>query len=584
MKPVRCCLAVLALLLLASALPGPIAAAPHDEGPAAVAPSVPADTPEARDGKGKKGDDKKGEKDKKKEDNWDVDNPPGPSSEVTIDVKEGTWMNVDVSPDGKEIAFDLLGDLYTLPIDGGEAKALTHDVAWEMQPRYSPNGRYIAFTSDKKGGDNIWVMKRDGSDAKPVTKETFRLLNSPTWTPDGEYIVARKHFTATRSLGAGEMWIYHRSGGDGLQLTKKPNDEKDAGEPAVSTDGRYVYYSQDITTGATFEYNKDSNGQIYVIQRLDRETGETERFVTGPGGAIRPTPSPDGKLLAFVRRVRGKSVLHLYDLRSGEAWPIFDGLDRDMQETWAIQGVYPSMAWTPDSASIVFWANGKIQRIDVATKQVKDIPFHVHTTRRVAQALRFKNEVAPKKFDVKMLRWVEVSPRGDRVVYSALGHLYVRNLPDGAPKRLTSDDDRWELYPSFSRDGASIVYVTWSDRELGSVRVIPADGGASRTLTDTPGHYVEPAFSPDGKVVVYRRIGGGSLRSQTWTKDQGVYRVAATGGPSTRVSKEGALPHFGAAADRVYLTAQDDGKATKLISVDLNGAEPRTHATSEHAT
>ncbi|MFP5285446.1 MAG: TolB family protein, partial [Thermoanaerobaculia bacterium] len=85
----------------------------------------------------------------KKDEKWDVNNPPGPLSTVTIDVTEGTWMSLDVSPDGREIAFDLLGDIYVIPMAGGEAKALTSDIAWQMQPRYSPDGKHIAFTSDQ---------------------------------------------------------------------------------------------------------------------------------------------------------------------------------------------------------------------------------------------------------------------------------------------------------------------------------------------------------------------------------------------------------------------------------------------------
>src|SRR5262245_19535737 len=293
-----------------------------------------------------------GEDKKKEEAKWDVDNPPGPSSEVAIDTDEGTWMSLDVSPDGKEIAFVLLGDLYTIPIGGGEARALTHDVAWQMQPRYSPDGKWIAFTSDQGGGDNIWVMERDGKNPRAVTKESYRLLNSPAWAPDSQYLVARKHFTSQRSLGAGEMWLYHRTGGDGLQMTKKRTEQKDTGEPALSPDGRYLYYSDDTTGGAIFQYNKDPNTQIYVIQRLDRQTGDVEAFVTGPGGSVRPTPSPDGKSLAFVRRVRYKSTIFVMDLESGRETPLYDGLDRDMQETWAIHGVYPSMVWTPDNKSI----------------------------------------------------------------------------------------------------------------------------------------------------------------------------------------------------------------------------------------
>src|SRR5688572_148579 len=205
---------------------------------------------------------------------WNVAAPPFEFDEFSIDTREGTWLSVDVSPDGNEIVFDLLGDLYVLPIGGGEARPLTSGIEWDMQPRYSPNGRWIAFTSDRGAGDNIWIINRDGSGAQQVSKETFRLLNSPNWSPDSDFIVARKHFTSRRSLGAGEMWLYHRSGGDGVQLTERANDQKDAGEPVFSPDGRYVYFSQDITPGRVFEYNKDPNGEIYVIQRLDRKRGQ----------------------------------------------------------------------------------------------------------------------------------------------------------------------------------------------------------------------------------------------------------------------------------------------------------------------
>ncbi|MEE8573743.1 MAG: amidohydrolase, partial [Gemmatimonadota bacterium] len=207
---------------------------------------------------------------------WDVTDPPGPRLEISIDTDEGTWMSVDVSPDGREVVFNLLGDLYVIPIEGGEARVLTSGFGWDMQPRYSPDGRFIAFTSDRAGGDNIWIMVRDGSDPKQLTEESFRLLNSPAWTPDSEFIAARKHFTATRSLGAGEIWLYHRTGGDGLQMTERPNEQKDVGEPAFSADGKYLYYSRDATPGETFQYDKDSNVGIYRIYRVDRETGEIE--------------------------------------------------------------------------------------------------------------------------------------------------------------------------------------------------------------------------------------------------------------------------------------------------------------------
>jgi imidazolonepropionase-like amidohydrolase/Tol biopolymer transport system component len=515
---------------------------------------------------------------------WNV-NAPGLAGaiEAPIDVTEGTWMSVDVSPRGDELVFDLLGDLYTLPMAGGEARVLTRGVAWDMQPRYSPDGKYIAFTSDRGGGDNLWVMKRDGTDPQPVTAEKFRLLNSPAWSPDSQYLVGRKHFTSRRSLGAGEMWLYHRSGGEGVQLTERPTEQKDVGEPVFSPDGKYLYFSQDVTPGKTFEYNKDPNTQIYAIQRLNMETREIEPFVSGPGGSVRPTPSPDGKSLAFVRRVRTQSVLYVADVVSGAERALFDGLDRDMQETWAIHGVYPQMAWTPDSKALVFWAQGKLHRIDVGSKKVTPIPFHVKSSRTVYEALRFPQQVAPERFPVKMLRWVQVSPQGDRVVYQALGSLYVRELPNGTPRRLTKQTEHMELYPSFSRDGRFIVYTTWDDEKYGTVRVVPATGGEGLVVSAQPGFYVEPAFSPDGRSIVYRATSGGYLLPALWSREVGLFVTGREGGKPRKLVKDGEQPHFGARSDRVYYLAVEGGEKEdkrELRSIGLDKSEPRTHLTS----
>ncbi|MFK7983035.1 MAG: TolB family protein, partial [Saprospiraceae bacterium] len=185
----------------------------------------------------------------KKKAEWEVNDPPGEGwnwKNVNFTTEEGTWMGLDVSPDGKTIVFDMLGDIYTMPIAGGKATAIRQNIAWEVQPRFSPDGKKILFTSDHGGGDNIWTMDANGKEAKAITKESFRLLNNGAWTPDGNYIIARKHFTSGRSLGAGELWMYHITGGSGIQLTKKRNDQQDVNEPVVYDDGRYIYYSEDI--------------------------------------------------------------------------------------------------------------------------------------------------------------------------------------------------------------------------------------------------------------------------------------------------------------------------------------------------
>lgn len=514
---------------------------------------------------------------------WDVNAIPGESREVSIDTESGTWMSLDVSPDGKTIAFDMLGDIYTLPITGGEAQAIDSGLSWSMQPRFSPDGSEIAFTSDAGGGDNIWIMAADGSNSRQLTEESFRLLNNPYWSPDGTYIAARKHFTTARSLGTGEIWIYHRNGGGGVAVVEKPSEshQKELGEPAFSADGRYIYYSLDQTPGGTFQYAQDSNGQIFAIRRHDMQTGENIRYVSGAGGAIRPTPSPDGKQLAFVRRIRGESALFLKDLESGAETPLVKGLDRDLQEVWAVHGTYPNMDWTPDSKSIVYWSGGKINRVDVATGSVSDIPFQVADTRLVYDAPRPPKAVAPDRFDTTMVRNAEISPDGSKVVFESAGRLFVKSLPNGTPKRLTSDaTDHFEYDPSWSRDGRNIVFITWDDQKLAAVHRVRANGGRSAAITRAPGHYHAPRFSPDGKSIVFEAAGGGFLTSPDWAMEDGAFIVSAAGGDARKIS-DGSNPHFGSSNERIYLLQSgDDGNA--LVSTDLNGENLRTHANGEH--
>jgi imidazolonepropionase-like amidohydrolase/Tol biopolymer transport system component len=524
---------------------------------------------------------------------WDVNNPPGEKGVANVDTRTGTWMSVDVSPDGRRVVFDLLGDLYLMPIEGGEAKALTHSMAWEMQARFSPDGKRLAYMSDGGGGDNIWVADLDeaGSlvNAHEVTKEPFRTMNNPVWHPNGQYIAARKHYTGTRSLGSGEIWLFHVAGsaeGGGVQLNEKPNWQKDLGEPAFSPDGRYVYYSQDTTPGTSFEYNKNSNGQIYQIFRRDLVEGKTRPFVSGPGGAIRPTPSPDGKYLAFVRRVRNQSTLFLKDMKSGEEFPAWGELERDMQESWAIQGVYPAFAWMPGSREIVVWAKGKIWRVDPFAKKAKEIPFHVMDTRETRQALRFPVTVAPDQFAVQQLRWVNVSPAGDKVIYSALGHIYVRDLPDGTPQRLTKQNEHFEFFPKFSRDGKSVVFVTWHDQQLGSVRTLDLKTGKETVITPAPGKYLQPNFSPDGRQVVYMRATGGYLTSPWAGTESGIFVSSADGkGMPRLLADEGRAPQYGADNDYLYLTRRVSGGevewTTQLVRIKMDRSEEQVIAKGE---
>ena len=518
---------------------------------------------------------------------WDV-NKPGESFNYTthkFTTTQGTWMNLDVSPDGKTIVFDMLGDIYTMPIQGGNAKAIRTGIAFEVQPRYSPDGKYISFTSDAGGGDNIWIMNTQGKEAKQITKESFRLLNNAVWTPDSKYLIARKHFTSSRSLGAGELWQYHITGGSGIQVVKKKNDQQDINEPWVSSDAKHLYYSEDMYSGGFFQYNKDPNKQIYAIKRYNLVSGERQTITGGPGGAARPTVSPDGAMLAFVRRVGEKTVLYIHDLETGQEYPIYDGLNKDQQEAWAIFGVYPNFDWLPNNKELIIWSGGSFQRINTETLAVTPINFQADVSIDLAQTVKTNTPIERDQFTPKVIRNARTSPDGKTLVFSALGHLYKKTLPKGTPERLTASTD-FEFEPSFSPSGNEIIYVTWNDLEKGTISYVDINEGEPVKLTTEKAIYRTPSYSKDAKQIVYRKQAGNTDQGITFTKNPGIYVMDQDGQNPTKITNYGENPMFNNDGSRIYLQTGGTyfGSLTKkLISVNLQGHDEREHVISKYA-
>lgn len=514
---------------------------------------------------------------------WDVLNPPFELSSLEIDTDEVTWASLDISPNGKQMVFDTLGDIFIVDIEGGKATSLTQDFAWNIQPAFSPDGKKIAFSSDRGGLSNIWVMNTDGTDLKQITKEKNNIMHSPKWSPDGQYVLATKGIMSSRSIPAGEIWMYHFSGGDGIQLKARVNgkvDQKNIADPAFSPDGKYVYFTQDITAGSRFNYNRDPLKSIFAITRYELDSGEEERFISGTGGAIVPTPSPDGKQIAFIRRIKNRTALFVKDLTDGTERVLYQDLERDMQEGFGSEGYFAYFDWTPDSNNIVFWTGGKFHKLNVNDLKVETIPVNLSTTAQYAEAVRFDVDVAPESFDIKMIRWAQKSPDGKNIVYQALGKLYVKDLKSGKVKRLTKQNDHDEYYPRYSNDGKEIVYTTWNDQDLGTIRIVSAGGGKGKVISKNPGHYVEPSFSLDGELVTYRKVTGGYLLSPKWSVEPGLYVVNIDEKSHTRIAQSGFAPHFAGSNQRVYYTTVVGGTPyteTQLVSVDLNGEDKREH-------
>ena len=252
-----------------------------------------------------------------------------------------------------------------------------------MQPRFTPDGKRIAFTSDRGGGDNLWIMNRDGSDPTPVTKESFRLLNSPAWSPDGEY-ARRAQALHLHALGRRRRDLAlpplgrRRPAAD--QAAERPEGPGRAGLLArrplrLLQPGHHP--------GRRFEYNKDPNGQIYAIHRLDRETGEIERLRQRPG---RRDPA-DAVARRQVAGLRAPRALP-HERCSCRTSPPAPSACSTTASTATCRRPGPSTASTrrwPGRPTRDRSSSGRaasIQRIDVAQPaQSREIPFHVAATR-----------------------------------------------------------------------------------------------------------------------------------------------------------------------------------------------------------
>ena len=433
---------------------------------------------------------------------WDVNVPHAPSDTLRFETDRGTWMTVDVSPDGRALLFDMLGDIYTLPIAGGRAKRLTSGMAYDMQARWSPDGKRIAFATDRGGTENVWVMEADGSRPRPVSREADHTTNSSAWSPDGEWIVTRRRLTDKSSLGTVELWMYSMLGGKGVQITKK-EEFGDANEPVFSREGRYVYF-----TGRPqrFGYDRNVHSGIWQIRQYDRVTGKTATLTDPAGGAGRPAPSPDGKSLSFIRRIREKTVLMVHDLATGRERMLWDGLSNDNQEGFAWTGMVDMF-----DAGPIIYADGGFFRVDALSGRAARIPFTASVEQIVTHAIRFRQHLGGDRVQVRQIAWPSRSPDRKSIVFAALGRIWRYDAAAREARALTPSKLRASS-PAWSPDGRWIAYVTWDDSTGGYVWKMPAGGGKPVRITSAPSEYLNPSWSRDGSKLCYLRGSGGPMR------------------------------------------------------------------------
>ena len=510
-----------------------------------------------------KADSTKKEKSKKKK-----DLPLEIARRIPIKTNEGSWMSLDVSPDGKTIAFDFLGDIFTMPITGGKPVQFTKGMSFDSHPKFSPDGTKLLFISDRSGGENIWWFNLDKKDSLQVTKGNNEHYQSAEWTPDGTYIVASR---GIRNL---KLWMFHKEGGSGAQLISKPDNLKTV-EPAFGNDGRFVWFAHRM--GA---WNYNAQLPQYQISTYDRDNGEIERKTQRYGSAFSPTLSPDGKWLVYGTRHNDQTGLLLRDIKSGdEKWLAYP-VQRDEQESIAPLGVLPAMSFTPDSKEVVASYGGKFYRIPVAGGDAINIPFEMETEFLVGPRVDFKYPIKDDKDMIAtQIRDAVVSPDGKQVALTVLNRLYLYDIQKATYKRITSNNFT-EAQPTWSPDGSQLAWVTWENNagHVYKLNLKLKDAKPVR-LTTAAGLYTEPVWSYQGNKIVFFRGAAQTFKDADSPFFQGAQEdlvwISGDGGPLNFIAKAKGRsnPHFTKSEDRIYLYNGQKG----LLSIRWDGTDEKAH-------
>ena len=492
----------------------------------------------------------------------------------TFTATQGTWISLDVSPDGERIVFDLLGDIYTMPATGGKATALTHGMAYDAQPRFSPDGTRIVFVSDRSGGENVWLMNADGKDTVALTTGNINQYVSPEFAPDGKYVVVSR---SGGTFGTAKLWTYHVDGGRGVQLSMTPAPAPTLKQLGVAfgKDARYLWYA-----ARTGDWQYNSIGAQYQLYAWDRETGRTSQMSRRGGSAFRPALSPDGQYLVYAARFEVKTGLRLRNLQTqDEDWLAFP-VQRDEIESRAPMDAYPGYAFTPDSKAVIVSYGGEIWRVPVDRSAATKIPFEADVKLEMGPEVKFAYRVdTSAMLTAKQVRDIAPSPDGSKLAFSALDRLYVMDLPTGAPQRVTTANVG-EFGPAWSPDGTSLAYTTWTDAAGGTVMRATRDPrrGWSTKAISAPGLYTDLAWSPSGDRVVAVRAAARELQEagaafQGPAASEFVWLPAGGGNATVIMPTSGmGTPHFTSNADRIYAYGRDG-----LVSFRWDGTDLKTH-------
>jgi Tol biopolymer transport system component len=464
---------------------------------------------------------------------------------ISFATQEGSNMSVDISPDGKTIVFDLLGDLYTVSSNGGLAKQITRGIAVNTRPIWGPKSNLIAYVSDLSGDDRLTVRNVSGTFCQTYGE---KMSGFPLWDANGTGVM---HSTGS------DVQLYSLNG-------KKVGTSKEIYyRIKFASNNRFLYFQKvtDLGRWQILRHDQTSSKDTLLIEH-DEKQGSFNNVRISNGG----------NWLSY-QTIKGiSSTLILVNLRTKKEHII-------AKWTSNIQGSqesYPQYAFSADSRNIFIGYGGKIHKIDIISGQNRVIPFVANVNVDLGALNENIFKVYQDSLHIKYTRGAHASPDGKHLIFSALGSIYIMDLPNGKPKLLIRQGIN-QFQPAWSPDSKSIAYVSWGDDTLGQVWRIDLNGKQPTQITKEPGVYHYPSWSPDGKSILVMKREKSILGSRDGPGAGELQEIDIATGTLKIIDSDVSLsnrPTFSQDGKNIIYTPSRSGSTGKvwpyLVSKDIN--------------